>query len=118
MSTVKHVDMKITCCQVANAALILIMVPFFNVAVYPLFAKCNLLKTSLQRIAVGFFCAALSFGVSGLLDLQLEVFWISYPEEIKKSNQTFNLQFKYYLCFRKLILTYQKKDLVKFKHIP
>ena len=78
LSTVKHVDMKVTCCQVANAALILIMVPFFNVAVYPLFAKCNLLKTSLQRIAVGFFCAALSFGVSGLLDLQLEVFWISY----------------------------------------
>ena len=109
MSTAKHVDMKVICCQVANAALILIMVPFFNVAVYPLFAKCNLLKTSLQRIAVGFFCAALSFGVSGLLDLQLEVFWISYPEEINISN--INLQFN----FRILIPTYQKKDLVKLK---
>ena len=33
----------------------------------------NLLTTSLQRVGLGFFFAALAFGVSGLLDLELEV---------------------------------------------
>ena len=59
--------------QVANAALILIMIPIFNSVVYPLAAKCNLLTTSLQRVGLGFFFAALAFGVSGLVDLELEV---------------------------------------------
>ena len=60
-------------CQVANAVLILIMIPIFNSVIYPALARCNLLKTSLQRIGVGFFCAALAFFVSGFVDLQLEV---------------------------------------------
>ena len=59
--------------QVANAALILIMIPIFNYAVYPLLGKFNLLTTSLQRVGLGFFFAALAFGVSGLVDLELEV---------------------------------------------
>ena len=59
--------------KVANAVLILILIPIFNSIIYPAFAKINLLKTPLQRIGVGFFMAALAFGVSGILDLQLEV---------------------------------------------
>ena len=59
--------------QVANAAMILIMIPIFNSAIYPLLERCNLLTTSLQRVGLGFFFAALAFGVSGLLDLELEV---------------------------------------------
>jgi len=65
--------------QVANAVLILVLIPLFNSVIYPVLAKCNLLKTSLQRIGVGFFCAALSFGVSGILDLQLEKTYPNLP---------------------------------------
>ena len=54
--------------------MILVMIPLFNTVIYPLCAKCNLLTTSLQRIGLGFFMAALAFGVSGILDLELEVF--------------------------------------------
>ena len=61
------------CTQVANAAMILVMIPIFNSAIYPLLERCNLLTTSLQRVGLGFFFAALAFGVSGLLDLELEV---------------------------------------------
>ena len=59
--------------QVANAGLILILIPIFNSVVYPLAARCNFLTTSLQRVGLGFFFAALAFGVSGLVDLELEV---------------------------------------------
>ena len=51
----------------------LLFIPLFNYIIYPVLAKINLLQTSLQRIGVGFFMAALSFGVSGVIDLQLEV---------------------------------------------
>ena len=59
--------------QVANSVIMLLFIPLFNYIIYPVLAKINLLQTSLQRIGVGFFMAALSFGVSGILDLQLEV---------------------------------------------
>ena len=59
--------------QVANAAMILVMIPIFNSAIYPLLARCHLLTTTLQRVGMGFFFAALAFGVSGLVDLELEV---------------------------------------------
>ena len=59
--------------QVANSVIMLLFIPLFNYIIYPVLAKINLLQTSLQRIGVGFFMAALSFGVSGIIDLQLEV---------------------------------------------
>jgi len=62
--------------QVANALMILIMVPIFTTLVYPFLGKCNLLKTNLQRIFAGFILAGLSFTVSGVLELQLET---TYP---------------------------------------
>jgi len=65
--------------QVANAILILVMIPIFNSAIYPLLARCNLLKSNLQRIGVGFFCAALAFIVSGIVDLQLEKTYPTLP---------------------------------------
>ena len=71
--------------QVANAVLILVMIPIFNSAIYPALARCNLLKTSLQRIGVGFFCAALAFFVSGFVDLQLEVKLRQFMEPLKLS---------------------------------
>merc|ERR1719427_976111 len=53
------------------------MIPFFNSLIYPPLAKCNLLKTNLQRLGAGFFLAALAFAVSGIVDLQLEK---TYPK--------------------------------------
>ena len=53
--------------------MILVMIPLFNSVIYPVLARCHLLTTSLQRVGLGFFFAALAFGVSGLVDLELEV---------------------------------------------
>ena len=89
--------------QVANAIMILVMIPLFNTVIYPLCAKCNLLTTSLQRIGLGFFMAALAFGVSGVLDLQLEVL-------LFKPNNCFLVSL--INLFRKPTQNYQKKALV------
>ncbi|GIY30504.1 peptide transporter family 1 [Caerostris extrusa] len=62
--------------QVMNAILIIVFIPVFDYAVYPLFNKCNLLKKPLQRIAVGGFISALSFVFAGFIELGLES---SYP---------------------------------------
>ena len=48
---------------------------------YVLAAKWSLCKTNLQRIGAGFFCAALAFGVSGLVELQLEKTYPNLPNE-------------------------------------
>ena len=58
--------------QIVNPLLILILVPIFEVAIYPLFKKCNLL-TPLQRIASGLLLCGAAFAISGILELQLEV---------------------------------------------
>jgi len=59
--------------QVLSALLILIFVPLFQYIIYPLLAKCNLLKKPLQRLTVGGILAGLAFVISGVLERQLEV---------------------------------------------
>ncbi len=59
--------------QVVNPLLILGFIPIFDYIIYPLLAKCNIFKTPLQRIVGGGVLAGLSFVVSGVLELQLEV---------------------------------------------
>ena len=44
-----------------NAALILLFIPIFDKGVYPLAAKCGLLKTPLQKIITGGVMIAISF---------------------------------------------------------
>ncbi|XP_055924152.1 solute carrier family 15 member 1-like isoform X2 [Argiope bruennichi] len=58
--------------QVMNSVLIIVLIPVFDYAVYPLFSKCNLLKKPLQRMAVGGFLSALSFVFAGFIELGLE----------------------------------------------
>ena len=94
----------------ANAVLILVMIPIFNSAIYPALARCNLLKTSLQRIGVGFFCAALAFFVSGFVDLQLEVKLRQFVEPLFSNH----IQ----ICFRKHIQHSQRKVMGNFKFTP
>ncbi|XP_030766027.1 peptide transporter family 1 isoform X2 [Sitophilus oryzae] len=58
--------------QVVNPLLILAFIPLFTYGVYPLLAKCNLLKTPLQRMCCGGFLAAVAFAVSAIISINLE----------------------------------------------
>ena len=90
--------------QVANPVLILLFIPLFDYVIYPMLskfirlssvlfpnisseftknylkksisfsAKCNICKTDLQRIVAGGLLAAVSFIVSGCLELELQVY--------------------------------------------
>jgi len=55
-----------------NNALILILIPVFELLIYPKLAKCNVLVKSLERMSIGMFLAAFSFIISGILDLMIE----------------------------------------------
>lgn len=59
--------------QVVNPVLILAFIPIFESVVYPTLGKCGLLKRPLQKITVGGLLAAASFGISALVEIQLEV---------------------------------------------
>lgn len=59
--------------QVVNPILVLLFIPVFDRIIYPLLAKCNLLKKPLQRLTFGLFFAGLSFVVSGIIELTLVV---------------------------------------------
>jgi len=55
-----------------NSACILILIPLFELLIYPKLAKCNILVKSLERMSIGMFLAAFSFIISGILDLMIE----------------------------------------------
>jgi solute carrier family 15 oligopeptide transporter 1 len=54
-----------------NSVLILILLPIFNYVIYPLFGKCGLLKSPLQRMGVGGFLAVIAFVITGVLELEV-----------------------------------------------
>lgn len=58
--------------QAINPFLVMVFIPVFDYGVYPLFQKINLLTTLLQKIVGGAFLAALSFYISGGLEVVLE----------------------------------------------
>jgi solute carrier family 15 oligopeptide transporter 1 len=64
---------------VVNPLLILVMIPFFDYAIYPVLEKFGLLTRPLQRLAVGGLIAAAAFVVSALLEFKIEV-TIRYSE--------------------------------------
>lgn len=55
-----------------NPLLILAFIPLFQTVIYPVFEKCNFLKTSLQRLVCGGVLAAVSFVVSACIWLAIE----------------------------------------------
>lgn len=57
--------------QVVNSFLILLFIPLFDVAVYPLLAKIGI-KRPLQKLTLGGVLAAIAFIMSGLIELKLE----------------------------------------------
>lgn len=64
--------------QVVNPLLILAFIPLFDTCIYPLLTKCRVLRTPLQRLTVGGLLAAVSFCISAIVELQLEVSAVSY----------------------------------------
>lgn len=66
---------------VINPILILILLPIFDRIIYPLCAKCNILVKPLQRMCLGASICAVSFVVSGLLELQLQKTYAVMPGE-------------------------------------
>ena len=58
--------------QIFNSALCVILVVVFDTVVYPIFAKCNLLKKPLQRMVTGCFLTALSFVIIGFIQFGVD----------------------------------------------
>jgi solute carrier family 15 oligopeptide transporter 1 len=57
---------------IVNPLLIIAITPLFNSLIYPCFKKCGLL-TPLQRIGTGGLLIGISFVISGIVELNLEV---------------------------------------------
>lgn len=58
--------------QVFNPLLVLVFIPLFETCIYPLLAKIGI-NTPLRKLSVGGLLAALSFVVSAIVQLELEV---------------------------------------------
>ena len=67
--------------QVVNPILVMIFIPLFDKVIYPFFARFNLLKKPLQRMAVGGIITACSFFASGFLELQMQDTYAKVPHE-------------------------------------
>ncbi|XP_050301634.1 peptide transporter family 2-like [Anthonomus grandis grandis] len=58
--------------QIVNPLMVIILIPTFTYIIYPLLAKCRLLRTSLQRMCCGGFITVATFVVSGFVSLAIE----------------------------------------------
>ena len=67
--------------QIVNPILVMVFIPLFDKIIYPFFAKFNLLKKPLQRMAVGGIITACSFFASGFLELQMQDTYAKVPKE-------------------------------------
>jgi dipeptide/tripeptide permease len=71
--------------MVANPILLLASIPLFQLVIYPLFNKCNLLTTPIQKMTTGGLLAALTFVLSALIEFQIQA---NTPSEIILPNRT------------------------------
>ena len=58
--------------QAVNAILIVLFVPLFDFVIYPVFAKINIFKKLLQRMAAGLFMVIVSFAIAAILESQMQ----------------------------------------------
>lgn len=58
--------------QAMNPVFVMILIPFVETVIYPLFRKCGLLKNPLQRMAVGQYLVALSFVWAAILQTKMQ----------------------------------------------
>ncbi|XP_076764514.1 peptide transporter family 1 [Xylocopa sonorina] len=75
--------------QVFNPLLVLAFIPLFETCIYPLMAKIGL-RTPLKKLTIGGLLAALSFVVSGLVELSLEPTYPVMPSEGIAQLRVFN----------------------------
>lgn len=75
--------------QVINPLLILIFIPIFDCAIYPLLAKIGL-RRPLQKLAAGGILAGIAFLVSGFVELQLEKTYPVFPQPTESQVRIFN----------------------------
>ncbi|XP_021917359.1 peptide transporter family 1 isoform X3 [Zootermopsis nevadensis] len=75
--------------QVVNPLLILIFIPIFETALYPLLAKCNI-KRPLQKLGIGGVLAAIAFVVSAIVEIQLQDTYAVLPQSGEAQLRIFN----------------------------
>ena len=75
--------------HVINPLLILVFIPIFNCAVYPLLGKIGI-RRPLQKLAAGGYFAAIAFLISGLVEIQLEKTYPVFPEANEAQIRIFN----------------------------
>lgn len=73
--------------QVVNPILVLAFIPIFDKGIYPLLAKCNILKKPLQRLVMGGVFAGLAFVISGFVEIELQK---TYPVELETGQSHLN----------------------------
>lgn len=69
--------------QVVNPVLIIILVPIYDLIVYPLCAKIPLFKRLLQRMVAGYILVIISFLVAALLEYEMQ----KASEALNRPNQ-------------------------------
>lgn len=58
--------------QAVNPILLVILIPVFDLVLYPLFAKINIFKKLLQRMGAGLILALLSFLIAAFLEYEMQ----------------------------------------------
>ncbi|XP_012813171.2 solute carrier family 15 member 1 isoform X1 [Xenopus tropicalis] len=77
--------------QTVNPILIIVLVPIFDAAVYPLIRKCKLDFTPLKRMTVGMFLAAMAFVAAALVQIEIDKTLPTFPSSNEFQLKVINL---------------------------
>ena len=71
--------------QALNPVLVLILIPLYDVVIYPVLEKCGIKLTSLKRMVCGMLLTALSFAITGFVQMKIQDV-ASYPLSAATAN--------------------------------
>ncbi|XP_075053809.1 solute carrier family 15 member 1 [Mixophyes fleayi] len=77
--------------QTVNPILIIVLVPFVDIVLYPLIKKCKLNFTPLKRMTVGMFLAAMAFVVAAIIQIEIDKTLPTFPSRNQIQVQVINL---------------------------
>ncbi|XP_041437129.1 solute carrier family 15 member 1 [Xenopus laevis] len=77
--------------QTVNPILIIVLVPIFDAALYPLIRKCKLNFTPLKRMTVGMFLAAMAFVAAALVQVEIDKTLPTFPSSNQIQLKVINL---------------------------
>ncbi|KAK9878000.1 hypothetical protein WA026_020213 [Henosepilachna vigintioctopunctata] len=106
--------------QVINPAMVLVMIPFFDIILKPVMASCRILDNNLSRMAVGGFAASLAFFSAGIVETVLEKTYPELPDKQHSSMfivNTLPCELDVLNPFNKS-LTMQSSEMIMFKNMP